>query len=267
MPYISDVYQFVDTMSPSNNERVTELYRRRLSKPCSLVVIHPSIESMKVYADAYRHLQDYFVFDESLPNCDFDMIPNNVPILMIGPGDRTGILAREYNYYVPIKKMRYLVKPAYYREYYEAVTGLRYMDNDFHCTLSEPIGNRWSAEYVSRVHYETGLRDRKNILGFWPYSVQWAEWHGLSGIFCGDIILNMNSASMHGFRILSDEDMQTEQLRLTNLLKAVISTWPSHSLNIEALDELSVGSTIISEMNNKNIYLVSEGKIVKNFCK
>ena len=100
-------------------------------------------------------------------------------------------------------------------------------------------------------------------MGFWPYSVQWAEWHGLSGIFCGDIILNMNSASMHGFRILSDEDMQTEQLRLTNLLKAVISTWPSHSLNIEALDELSVGSTIISEMNNKNIYLVSEGKIAK----
>lgn len=124
----------------------------------------------------------------------------------------------------------------------------------------------WGVEDVSRYRYEHGLRDREcNIIGFWPYSVKWAEWHGLSGVFCGDIIQDKRSSFLHGYRRLTDDDMLVEQKRLTATLKSLIKVWPTHSLNLDTLEQLEDGATTIAHHNNKQIFVVKKGKTIKKY--
>lgn len=241
------------------------LYNRRFTTPPSLIVVQPMVRTFAVYSEAYRHLDDVFRFDELLPNCDFEKIPKNVPVVMIGPGNRHGIMAEDYPWYTQIRDINYLVKPAFYREYFEAVTGRRYTDSTTKWVEGCWPSVVWSSEHISREHYETGLLDRKNIIGFWPFSVEWAQWHGLSGIFCSDAILDMQSASLHGFLHLSETAMLDEQKRLATLLRKLIRPWPTHSLNLEALELLRDESTTIAIHNNMNIFVLEDGIIQESY--
>ena len=246
----------------AEQSRVKELYSRRFSKPCSIVVIHPTVESMKIYADAYKHLHDHFVFDETMPICDFEYIPKNVPVLMIGPGDRHGVMADNYDYLTRIKDICYLVRPAYYREYYEGCTGVRFWEWSHKIVDGLAESTVRSSEIIPQRYLEKELSCRQNIIGFWPYSVKWAEWHHLSGVFCGDVILDKQSSYYHGYSFLTDDDMLEEQKRLTEILKSLIKTWPTHSLNLDALEKLEDVDTTISLHNNDQIFVVEKGKIV-----
>lgn len=248
-----------------NDERVRVLYKRRFATPPSLVVVQPTAKSFDIYSEAYQHLKDVFRFDETLPECDFEKIPKNVPVLMVGPGNRHGIMAEDYPWDMPICNMQYLVKLGHYREYYEAVTGRRYLHGTLKMVEHFRYSLAYSTEEFARTDYEIGLRERTNIIGFWPYSMDWALWHGLSGVFCADIIMDENSARLQGYNYLTTDEIVAEQKRLTEMIRRLIKPWPTHSLNLEALEMLKESPTTIAAHNNQSIFVIEDRHAVAKY--
>lgn len=239
---------------------VKQMYRRAMSTPCSCVVIHPRIESMKTFEDAYAHIDDVFRFDETYPKCDFMRIPKNVPVLMIGPGDRMGLMAKNYSLSTKVKKMKYLTKVAFYREYMESITGKKFMPIQ-RASVAMFLFSSRGPEYATPYNYEIGLRDKQNIIGLWPFSIEWAKWHGLYGVFCKDIILDMETARQYGLKFITEDDMLTEQQRIASLIMVLINPWPSHKLNVSLAhlaSYMDTEQTFLARHNNNHILVIND---------